>query len=290
MKKISLLIVLSFIFLNSYAQKADSLSHWKKSCLTSLTFSQVALSNWAKGGVNSFSANLLLKLNANYKKDKLSWENGFEFSYGILKEGESVARKSDDNLEFTSKAGYQISKKWYASLLFNFKSQLTEGFDYAADPELAISKFLAPAYIKLSLGMDYKPNDKFSALLSPLTGKLTLVTDDRLSAAGAFGVAAGETSKFEVGAYVKFELKTPIVKNVNLNTKLDLFSSYTKKPENIDVNWKVLIDMKINKFLSANLHGELIYDDDIMITDSEGKIGPRLQIKEVFGLGLSYKF
>jgi hypothetical protein len=79
---------------------------------------------------------------------------------------------------------------------------------------------------------------------------------------------------------------------------LDLFSNYFKNPENIDVNWDLLLNMKVNKFISASISTALIYDHDIPVgiyhTVKGVKIqtgaGPRTQFKEVFALGFSYKF
>ena len=138
--------------------------------------------------------------------------------------------------------------------------------------------------------MDYK-TDNISVFLSPLTGKFTFVTDDDLSAAGAFGVDAGKKMRSEMGAFVKFEGKTDVMKNVSLQTKLDLFSNYLNNPQNIDVDWKILINMKVNEYLSANLVSQLIYDDDIKILDPDsGESAPRVQFMEMFGAGLSFKF
>jgi hypothetical protein len=83
---------------------------------------------------------------------------------------------------------------------------------------------------------------------------------------------------------------------VNLQTKLDLFSNYLDKPGNIDIHWDVMINMKINNFLSANLVTNMIYDNDIKVkvdNNDDGVIdeeGPRLQFKELFGIGLNWKF
>src|SRR5665648_900355 len=154
---------------------------------------------------------------------------------------------------------------------------------------------MAPAYVTLSLGIDYKPNKIISFFVSPLTGKMTIVSDDDLSAMGAFGVDPGEKARYEIGSFVKMELKTEIMKNVSLQSKIDLFSNYLNKPENIDVNWDLLINMKINDYFSANLISNLIYDNDIKIAIDENKdgiiekSGPRVQFKEMFGLGLSLK-
>ena len=71
--------------------------------------------------------------------------------------------------------------------------------------------------------------------------------------------------------------------------------SWKPRKKNIDVNWDGMLDLKVNDYLSANIRVELIYDDDILIKtgeDAEGNefFGPRLQVKQLFGLGLSYKW
>ena len=99
-----------------------------------------------------------------------------------------------------------------------------------------------------------------------------------------------------MGAFLKSQFKTTVVKNVDFETKLDLFSNYLDTPQNIDIHWDVLLNMKINDFLSANLITNLIYDDDVHIgkdTNDDGIIdesGPRIQFKQLFGVGLSLKF
>ncbi|HKL38369.1 MAG TPA: hypothetical protein VJ876_05690, partial [Bacteroidales bacterium] len=154
-----------------------------------------------------------------------------------------------------------------------------------------ISDFMAPAYSLLSLGMDYKPNDAFSLMISPLTGKTTYVLDDSLSNQGAFGVDPGEKIRNELGGFVKLTYNKDIWENVTFNTKLDLFSNYLENPENIDISWEVLISMKVNDYLSANINTQLIYDDNIHYINKEGQdMGPRIQFKEVFGAGFTYKF
>ena len=113
----------------------------------------------------------------------------------------------------------------------------------------------------------------------------------------------GKNIRSEFGAYVSIKFKKDLFKNVNLETKLDLFDNYTDKvasnKKNVDVNWTVLISMKINKFLVASVGTELIYDHNIPVPlyhkDADGlKVqdgtGPRTQFKEVLAIGLSYKF
>jgi hypothetical protein len=147
---------------------------------------------------------------------------------------------------------------------------------------------MAPGYVNLSLGIDYTPNDNFSAFLSPLASKMTFVNDPMLSAAGSFGVTAGETFRGEFGAYFKMKYNKELFTNIEMKSKLELFSNYIENPQNIDVNAEILFSFKVNNWFSASLLWNLIYDDDIDIRDSNGNVGPRTQFKSVLGLGVSY--
>lgn len=281
-------------------------AQWDIGGLTSLNFSQVSLSNWAGGGQSSISATGLLNLHANLKRKKSTWDNVLEVGYGIVKQEERELVKSDDKIDLTSKYGRYAFGNWFYSALLNFKSQFDKGYDYPTDTtKVRISDFLAPAYVLLALGMDHKPNENLSVFISPMTAKYTIVNDQVLADAGAFGVEAaeydpvdstkisdGEKTRLELGGYLKFVFsKLNIVENVGFQTRLELFSSYTNNPENIDVTWETVINMEINDILSANLTTTLIYDDDIDIkTKSGDTYGPRTQFKEVFALGVSYKF
>ena len=49
--------------------------------------------------------------------------------------------------------------------------------------------------------------------------------------------------------------------------------------------------MKVNKYLSASINTTLKYDDDVKITHEDGTIGgPKVQFKEMIGVGLAYNF
>ncbi len=294
MKKF-LLLFLFIPFFVSAQESVDSLKYWKTGGLASFNFTQVSLSNWAAGGKSTASGTVLLNMHANYVKGKTSWENSLDLGYGLLKEEDSKLIKSDDKIDFNSKIGIELKNNMFFSLLFNYRSQFTEGYKYP-DRENVISRFMAPGYFTLALGADYKPNENFSVMISPLTGKLTVVADDDLSNAGAFGVTPGEKSRMELGAFVKTQLKVEIIENVSLETKFDLFSNYLDSPDNIDVHWDVLVNMKINDFLSTNLVTNLIYDNDVKIpidNNDDGIIdanGAKVQFKELFGVGLNLNF
>lgn len=45
-------------------------------------------------------------------------------------------------------------------------------------------------------------------------------------------------------------------------SRLDLFSNYKSKPQNVDIYWTNIVASKVNRFLSANITLDLLYDDD----------------------------
>jgi hypothetical protein len=297
MKKTGLVLTALMIAAGVFCQEVKDTTYWKKKGDFTLSFNQVSFSNWAAGGKNSVSGVALFNYAFNYLKARASWDNSLNLGYGLLKEGDRALTKSEDKMEFSSKAGYKISPsgKWYYSGLFGFRSQFAGGYKYP-DMDHKISALFAPAYVMLALGADYKPNDKFSLFLSPLGSKFTIVADNYLSESGSFGVEKGKKFRAEMGGTLKSELKFPVVTNVDVVTVLGLFSNYLKKPQNIDVNWDLRINMKINKYLSANLITDMIYDDDVYVAVDrnddgvmEGK-GRRIQLKQLFGAGFSYKF
>jgi hypothetical protein len=289
-----LLIFLVLPFFVSAQNEQDTIKYWKKGGVATLNLSQISLTNWVAGGKSSATGVIIFNSFANYQKEKISWDNTVDLSYGFQQEKDDDLIKSSDKIDLSSKLGIKTKSKWNYSFLTGFKSQFSPGYAYPNTTD-AISKFMAPGYLNLALGMDYK-TEKISLLLSPLSGKFTFVTDDLLSDAGAFGVDPGSKARSEMGASLKFEGNTELLKNVTGQTKLELFSNYFNNPQNIDVDWKVLINMKVNEFLSANIVTHLIYDDDIDIpVDKNGDgvlefAGPKIQFMEMFGVGLSLKF
>jgi len=293
MKHILMILVVSGIIVSVAAQDDTTTVEgpWKSNGMATLNFSQVSLTNWAQGGESSYAINALSAFNLNYSKDRSAWDNALDIGYGIQKIGDKNPGKTDDHIDLLSKYGYNISGDWYISSMLNIKTQFTKGYQETDAGQLLISDLFSPGYILLAIGLEYKPNDNFYFSVSPVGGKITMVMNDSLSKVGSFGVDAGKTSRSELGGTVKMGINKDIMENVNLTTTLDLFSSYTESPQNIDISWKAMINMKVNEFLSATISTHLLYDDDIAYTDPKGvDRGPRVQFKEILGIGLSFKF
>lgn len=284
----TILSLLFFLYTQAQAQNSEQ-TVWTIKNVSGVNVTQTSLTNWAAGGENSVSWNVYLNSIANYKKGVWSWDNGLVADFGQTYTTSNKWQKSVDKLNLNTKVGYAFAKHWNGAMLLDFLTQFDQGYKSVASRlagDKYISKFLAPGYLSLSLGADYKPSKNLSLLISPAAGKLTIVGDKYLSSIGAYGVKPGKTVLAEVGASFVVNYNTNITENINLLTKLTLFSAYNHNFGNIDINWDMMLAFKVNKYLSVNLTTNLVYDDDIK--SAEG--GPKVQLRQMLGFGASYTF
>ncbi|TDP60320.1 DUF3078 domain-containing protein [Flavobacterium dankookense] len=286
----------------------DTISHWEKKNTAGLDISQIAFVNWNAGGVSSVSGLLKGNFIRKYQKGNLKWVNEMIIRYGVNKQDGVELRKTDDVFQVNSTLGYRKDtiSNWYSSAKFNFNTQFTNGYAYP-NTSKAISKPFAPAYIFLGVGSEYvnKPK-KLNVYISPITMKTTLVLDQTLANQGAFGVnkaiydingnliKEGELYRMELGFLVTNFYKKEIYKNIIWENRLSLYSDYINRFGNIDVDWQMQLELVVNEYVKANIGAHFIYDDDIKAKEERNgeqvTLGPKLQLKQLLGVGLVYNF
>jgi hypothetical protein len=270
---------------------------WDHKNVIGFDLNQVSFVNWNSGGQNSVSGLFKVEFARVYEKLYTLWKNEVSARYGLNNQQNLGLIKTDDEIRLSSSFGYRKDtlSNWYFSAQFNFKTQFTDGFK-DAESEDKISTFFAPAYLHLGIGSQYNLKEKlFSIYVSPLTLKSTYVFDGKLSNEGAFGVEPGERSRHELGILVRTKWEKEIFKNVAMENDLELYSDYINDFGNIDVEWILNFQFKINKVIQASLRTHLIYDNDIKIkeTNEAGEVetlGARVQLKQQLGLGIIYNF
>jgi len=279
----------------------DSLN-WKKGGDVSLSFTQTDFSNWAAGGEKSVSFSSSSNLFANYRKDKMIWENYAFMAYGIIKSGTRDPVKNSDQLNIGSRVGYQMAKNWYYTAALLGKTQFAPGYKYSSTDTLYTSNFLAPAYLFVSLGLDYKPSGRVSISFAPAMGKATFVhSNDEwvLKSAGLSQdlIDDGKKARYEFGGGIVFNLNgSYFSKKVTYTSQLELFSNYFDKPQNVDVAWDFQFRIALTKFVSAGIRINMIYYDNQktfvknLNTGEQEQHGAKLQVKEYFEIGLFYAF
>lgn len=309
--KSTLFILILFVSSIAFSQsqnvtKKDSL--WERKNTIGLDISQIAFVNWNAGGNSSVSGLLKGNFTRKYQRQNLKWLSELIIRYGINKQDGIELRKTDDAIKFTSTLGYRKDSLslWYSTAKFDFSTQFTNGYSYP-NTSNAISKPFAPAYIFLGVGSEYNDKkNKLTVYISPLTMKSTLVLDQKLANQGAFGVrkatydidgnllTEGELYRFELGFLFTSQYSKEIYKNVIFENRISLYSDYINKFGNIDVDWQFKFDLVVNDHIKANIGAHLIYDDDIKATEEiSGEqviVGPKVQLKQMLGIGLVYDF
>ena len=261
---------------------------WTTGGVFNLNITQGSLSNWAAGGDKfSISLNTILSAYAFYKKNKSSWDNTLDINFGYLKTTSLGNRKNDDRFDVLSKYGYALAPKWNLAALFNFRTQMANGYTYSNNSKTFSSAFLSPAYVLLSLGFDFKPTPNFSLFMSPATARWVIVRNDSLGV--LYGLKPGAHTRSEFGAFVSANYLKEFSKTVSYKGRLDLFSNYKHNPGKIDVFMTNLLSVKLSKVLAFTWNVDLIYDDDVRLFGKDGK-SPAWQVKSLIGAGLMVKF
>ena len=314
MKKLLLPLIALLLSVNvAFAQDDAPASPWTHGGNVGFNMAQSHFDNWAPGGQDNINFLGMLKYDMNYKNGNHKWDNGLDLQLGYsYYDLDKDPVKTDDRIFFSSLYGYNLkNEKWFATANLTFQSQFTNGYNYSVDSTNRISGFMNPGYITLGLGVQWVPNEHFKVNFAPLTARMTIVNDQKLADAGAFGVKKaeydtlgnmtkhGENIRWELGAQLTAEFNYQIVENVTFSSKLIAFYNYLTKSSDlnaigekytcpVDFDWDNALIMKVNDWLTCNLTARLVYDEDIApLSPVEGTTFR--QFKEVLSVGISYK-
>ncbi|HHT61880.1 MAG: DUF3078 domain-containing protein [Paludibacteraceae bacterium] len=272
-------------------QKAEApANNWKCTGIVGFDMSVTGLWNWAAGGNNNANGHLFANVSLLYKKDRFAWDSNLDTDFGLsfIDQTKFPWQKTSDKINFSTKFGYEFAKSWYVTALGSFKSQYAKGYSYKNDEKTYISHFLSPSYTDLSVGIDWKPNSIFSVYLSPVAGRITSCTVPELRE--NYGVANDKTNRAEFGLTFKGNVLYDKIENFKVLSALSLFTPYSKKFGNFDVDWDVAVSYKFLKVLNVTLSTSLKYYDSVLIAGKDGHKCPRVQFKSVLGLGVGYSF
>ncbi len=284
---------------------------WTKGLILSLNLTQVGNSNWVAAGGDKFSLSTAASINAyaSRKWGKKIWDNILDVNYGLVKTTTLGTRKINDRIDFISKLGYTPEhwKNLRLSLLGQLRSQLTNGYEYdyfGTTAKRRNSGFFAPAYIVVAPGLEWTPKPWLTVFGSPVGTRWTIVSNDPYSyvspdgifngnvetpLATLYGVNPVKKTKAEFGAFITASLRRDIFKNVTYISKLDLYSNYLAKPENIDVFWTNQFKCSIGKFIQVSYAIDMLYDDNVKNPQApEHAIG--LQVLSTLGVGFAFKY
>jgi hypothetical protein len=279
--------------------------YWDYSFSSAFSLNQTYLSNWSKGGENSFSSLLDIDGTAVYKdtKAETEWTNNARIKFGTLITEEYGFRTNTDIFEINSQYNKVIKKKLDFSTIFYMKNQLAKGYKfYSRDSAVMVSKFLNPGTFTIGIGLEYKPFKKTSLNFSPLSYKNTFVLDTAAIDQTLHGIDKDKRARQEMGGQLLVKNSVTLLEDLTISNKIRLFSGYLNKPQNIDIDWEIDLEKKISYYFTILLNLHMIYDDDIRFPvlgendepvklpdGSEYKV-PKLQFKQFLGLTFLFKF
>ena len=296
MKRLLFITILLFSLNNIHSQNdkvQDSINNsWVLSGKFTFLGNQSSYSYWTAGGQTSVSGTIKIDYDFNYERNGWNWDTKLITAYGLNSVGGSkFLKKTDDKLEINSLLGKKFTNNlignWSYSSFINFKTQWTKGYRFRKNSEgeeerTELTRFFSPAYLQVGVGLYWKKNKDLWVNMAPVTGRLIMVnrffTDNLQDNKQYFGVKKGETSRFELGASIRSFFKFELLENVFVSNRISLYSDYLDNPANIDIDYTINTEMKINKYLTTNLIIQFIYDHNSV---------KRLQVREVMGIGLS---
>ena len=282
----------------------DTTGKWIFYGTSAISTNQSQFSNWQQGGINSISLTTGLNLNLGFANQTISWQNVLDINYGLSLQGNtSTWYKNDDRVSFSTKLGFKARKSWYYTVITSCSTQFQPGYNSIEDQmiDFKASDFFAPATFISSLGIDYNPSQKLSVFIGPISSKNIIVNNQLLANMGVGGITPAEydytTGKYlndakkhmaEMGGYVKVQFFEPrVLKNISIQSTLELFNNYLKNASRIDINLQNDINIRLNEYIATNIILNLKYDDDIIFEGVDGRRGPRIQFMQVLGVGLA---
>lgn len=173
---IIILCALSLVALSFQKAQADTITDpkaWKFDGIVGINVTGVGLANWTGGGKNTMSEHAFAKLHLLYYKDAVAWETHLDTDFGLswTQQDEDPWKKTSDKINLNSKLGREFKPDWFLTVLGQFESQFAVGRKMRKGYDPPISKWLAPSYTDISVGVDWKKTVKkidFSIYMSPL--------------------------------------------------------------------------------------------------------------------------
>lgn len=238
--------------------------------------SQVALSNWTRGGENLISITGNSDFYAIYFNNPWLLKNNLSASIGSTKTGSGNFQTNDNAALLENVLIYKAYRTINPYLSNEVRTGILNGYDYGIDPIVQTSAFFDPGYITQSIGAIYdKPN--FSSRLG-LAFQETFANQFRQYTDDINTTDESEAFKFQTGVESVTSANFVVAENLLYNTRLRLFSAFNQL-DVWDIGWDNTFAAVINSFLTTTL--------DILVVYEKSQ-SPKTQLKEGLQLGISY--
>lgn len=262
---------------------------WTTKGKLSTSFSQNYMTkNWYQGGENNVNIYNNLVMTANYNNRRnITWNNGLDYRLGINSiphDPDKKFRINTDYLRINSQLSLRAIKKWDYSMNLDFT---TQAFTNRQSDGEAISAFLSPGTVNLSIGMNYnfrnkKNNAGFSFYISPLTYNNRFVIDTALVNPTRHGIKPNHRSIQNYGGLLmQGNINWTISRDISYSSRYKFYTPY----DCTQFEWENTINVYVNRYLTMSFFYYLRFDDGREKREGEKSY---FQFKEMFSFGLNF--
>ena len=264
-------------------------------------------------GGSQFSIGASFNGQAIYNDAKNVFNLNLQFNYGVQKTSPSDIptdvnipfQKNIDQIRINSRWGHRASiiypgLRWLYAVDFSFDSQFSTTYEnnYISEPDpllirnstLPVSRFLSPATILFSLGVEYQVSDQFSIYYSPGAYKGIIVSDDAIAQLSIIDdsntliavhgnpivindqgvVESFEKADNQIGSLLRTKYEDTFAdERIFFNSYLTLYSNYLNQPGKIDVDFINEIGFTVFDGFQITYWTNLFYDYDIPLQKTE---------------------
>ena len=239
--------------------------------------------NWYQGGINNINLLSMLTLEANYdNKRKVQWSNKLDARLGFYQNQGEEIQSNQDLLRLTSKLNLKAIRNWNYTIEAQGNTQMMNHYSGSGDDKELQSRFLAPADVSLTIGMDFKKSfsrGSISIYPGPLSYKMTYVANPALST--KYGLEEGQRMRSDLGSKLEVNFDYKITENISYKTR---FYYFTGRYEYVQMDWENTLNFQVSKYISTKLFFHVRYDD--LVEPYEG--WKYFQFKQYLMLGLNY--
>lgn len=268
--------------------------YWVRSGEHSFQFAQNHFSkNWHKGGTNNLNFNSYHALRANYKKEKVRFNNTLEWRLSVFNAPDDSLRSyriGNDLIRYYGDFGVDaLVKGWSYSMNLEAKSQLFNA--YPPNSNDLRSAFLAPLYVNAGVGLKFNLDNrsqkvrhrrfKLDLSIAPVSLNYKFVGNDLVDVK-RFGIPEGKRSELDMGSTITSIIKYDITRYITWDSRLTFFTSY----KNVVSEFENSLNMSLSNAFSTRIYMNVRYDDDVP-PDPDLKYW---QINQTLSFGLNYKW
>lgn len=268
--------------------------YWVRSGEHSFQFAQNNFSdNWHKGGTNNLNFNSYHVLRANYKKDKVRFNNTLEWRLSVFNAPDDSLREyriGNDLIRYYGDFGLDaFAKGWSYSMNMEAKSQLFNS--YPTNSNQLRSALLSPLYVNAGVGLKFNLDKKsekvrgrrvrWDLALAPISLNFKYVSNDSVDVV-RFGIPENKKYNLDMGTTVTSILKYDITRYITWDSRLTYFTSYDK----VEAEFENSLNMALSNAFSTRIYLNVRFDDGVP-PHPDLKY---LQYNQTLSFGLNYKW